>query len=267
MALTPEARVRAAELVVEARRSDHLLGRLPSDVEPTDEADGYLVQTAAHSLLSRAGHGEVVGHKIGCTTEVMQTFLGIPNPCAGGVFDSTVREVSASLRLPRNGRLGVECEIAVVIGSYLPPRRSGYTPRAVAESVGACLCAIEIVEDRYVDYASLKAPTLIADDFFGAGAVLGSRVDFSPDALADVTARMIINGVEVGTGIGRDIMDEPLDALAWLATSRSSRGLGLSAGEFVLLGSLVQTAWIVAGDKVLIENEPLGSAQAFVRRC
>jgi 2-keto-4-pentenoate hydratase len=75
---------------------------------------------------------------------------------------------------------------------------------------------------------------------------------------------MIINGVEVGSGIGTDVMDDPLDALAWLATSRSKEGMSLHAGEFILLGSLVQTNWVGAGDEILIENEPLGSASVRI---
>lgn len=39
--------------------------------------------------------GPVTGHKIGCTTAVMQTFLRIPNPCAGGVFERTVHRSPA----------------------------------------------------------------------------------------------------------------------------------------------------------------------------
>ena len=38
------------------------------------------------------------------------------------------------------------------------------------------MAAIEIVDDRYVDWRKTDATTLIADDYFAAGAVLGSPV-------------------------------------------------------------------------------------------
>jgi len=79
-----------------------------------------------------------------------------------------------------------------------------------------------------------------------------------------VSARMLINGKAVGAGLGTDVMGEPLDALAWLANTLVRRGKYLRAGEFVLLGSLVQTHWIELGDEVLIQNDPLGSASLLL---
>ena len=62
------------------------LDRLPAECRPPDEASAYAVQDALHRHLVAAGRGPLAGHKIGCTTAVMQQFLGIANPCAGGVF-------------------------------------------------------------------------------------------------------------------------------------------------------------------------------------
>ena len=71
---------------------------------------------------------------------------------------------------------------------------------------------------------------------------------------------MRINGREVGTGRGGDILGHPLNALAWLANGLAGRGRTLAAGEFVLLGSVVETKWVAAGDLVEIEIEGLGRA-------
>jgi 2-keto-4-pentenoate hydratase len=123
------------------------------------------------------------------------------------------------------------------------------------------MAAIEVVDDRYEDYRSLDAPTLIADDFFNAGCVLGAPVATGRELdLAGLRGRMMINGVEVGTGRGRDILGHPLEALAWLANALAARGGQLEAGEFVLLGSVVETRWVEAGDRVEIAIEGLGRA-------
>ena len=121
------------------------------------------------------------------------------------------------------------------------------------------MAAIEIVEDRYVDYATLDTPTLIADDFFAAGCVLGpERPGLPPGGLADVGATMLVDGEPVGRGTGRDVLGDPLNALAWLARSASERGAPLRAGELVLLGSLVATHWLEPGDAVSVRNDALG---------
>ena len=125
------------------------------------------------------------------------------------------------------------------------------------------MASIEVVDDRYADWRTIGTPTLIADDFFNAGVVLGSPVrDWRRLDLAALAGRMLINGVEVGRGVGADILGHPLDALAWLADNMASRGRALKAGEFVTLGSLVATNWVAAGDEVLIEVEGLGEARA-----
>ena len=43
-------------------------------------------------------------------------------------------------------------------------------------AVEAYYPAIEIVDDRYAKWETLGAPTLVADDFFAAGCVLGEAV-------------------------------------------------------------------------------------------
>lgn len=246
-----------------ARQDRAPLGPLPIDLEPRDEADAYAIQDALHPCLTSAGRGAVVGYKIGCTTRVMQQYLGIPNPCAGAIFASTVQYRHGRFAHADFVRVGVECEIAVRLADDLGATQSPVDRLAAARALGACMAAIEIVDDRYVDYSALGAATLIADDFFGAGCVLGHAVpDLDPGLLAISHATMRIDDREVGSGSGTDILGEPLDALVWLANNLARRGQQLHAGEFVLLGSLVQTQWVAAGQSVVIENDRLGTARA-----
>jgi 2-keto-4-pentenoate hydratase len=264
--VTPAAIARAADLLCAARRARRRLDRLPEDCRPADEEAAYAVQDVLHAALTTAGHGALAGHKIGCTTPVMQRFLQIPNPCAGGVFAPTVQHVAAEFRHSDFLHVGVECEIAVRLAQDLPAARAPYDRGAVGAAVGACMAAIEVVDDRYEDYRALDVPTLIADDFFNAACVLGAPIAAWRDLdLAGLRGRMTINGAEVGTGKGGDILGHPLEALAWLANALVARCRCLEQGEFVLLGSVVQTRWIAAGDRVEIELEGLGSARARFR--
>jgi len=256
-----EAIERAAGLLAEARLARCRLAGLPADCRPQDEAAAYRVQDALHARLSAAGHGALAGHKIGCTTPVMQQFLGIANPCAGGIFAPTVRHRAGSFAHADFLHVGVECEIAVRLARPLPAAGTPYDEAGVAVAVGACMAAIEVVDDRYEGYRSLDTPTLIADDFFNAGCVLGDPVENWRELdLAGVEGRMTINGSAVGRGRGGDILGHPLRALAWLANALAARGRALQDGEFVLLGSVVQTRWVERGDVVEIEIEGLGRA-------
>ncbi len=131
------------------------------------------------------------------------------------------------------------------------------------EAIDAYHPAIEIVDDRYADWRTIGAPTLVADDFFAAGCVLGKPVPraAAPDLL-DVVGIAFINGVEVGRGTGADVLGHPHAALAWLANHLAAGRKSLRAGQIVLTGSLVQTVWLNAGDKVVMEMSGLGSVTA-----
>src|SRR6267378_414807 len=239
----------AAQMIALARRNRSPLKALPPDLAPGDEAAGYRIQRAVHDLLLPYT-GPLVGYKIGCTSPVMQRYLDIPHPCGGGMFAKDVHQSGASLSANDFVRVGVECEIAVRLGRDLAPSQAPFTADAVALAIEAYLPAIEIVDDRYVDWPTIGAPTLVADDFFAAGCVLGKPVARSaaPDLLA-VVGRALINGVEVGQGTGADVLGHPHNALAWLANHLASEDKSLRAGEIVLTGSLVKTVWLNAGDK------------------
>lgn len=252
----------AARLIAEHRTKLRPLDELPVDLAPRDGEEGYCVQEALHRALAAAGRGAVAGWKIGCTTPVMQAYLGIATPCAGGILGPTVHASGAVLPHEAFVRVGVECEIAVRLAASLPPAAAPFDRASVAAAVGEIMAAIELVDDRYADWRRLDAPTLCADDFFGAGCVLGEpAADWRRRDLALAHGRMAVDGVETGTGRGADVMGHPFEALAWLANLRARRGTGLAAGDVVMTGSIVQTRWIARGEAVTVAIDGLGEAR------
>jgi len=248
----------AAAFLAQARLARTCMSGLPPELRPAGVPAGYRVQDALHVALAGAGLGRRAGHKIGCTTPVMQRYLGIDHPCAGGVLAARTYRESANLRHGAFVRVGIECEIVLLLGRDLPARETPYGPADVAPAVEACAAGIEIVDDRWTDYRTVDTPTLIADGFFGAACVFGARRRFDPALdLAAVRGTMSVNGREVGRGTGADALGSPLHALAWLASARGS----LEAGEFVFTGSVVQTYWAARGDVCRVEIEGLGAAR------
>jgi len=249
----------AAEAIAAARREGRHLGPLPEPIRPADLDEAYRVQDRVHALLTEAGWGAVVGHKIGATTRSMQRYLKVGHPCAGGVFAATMREPGASVPHARFRRVGVECEVAVRLGRDLRPEDAPFGRAALERAADSYMATIELVDDRYLGWTTLGTPTLVADDFFGAGNVLGApvRPERAPD-LAAAKGRVLVNGAEAATGSGADVMGHPLEALAWLADLCAKRGVTLRAGEFVSTGSMVKPLWLAPGDRVAIEVEGLG---------
>jgi 2-keto-4-pentenoate hydratase len=251
----------AAQIIASNRRNRSRLHALPDDIAPRNEVDGYRIQRALHDLLLPSA-GAMVGYKIGCTSDVMQQYLGIPHPCGGGVFARGVHESGVRLPLRDFVHVGVECEIAVRLGRDLPPAQAPFTAEAVASAIEAYCPAIEIVDERYADWSSLGAPTLVADDFFAAGCVLGKPVARSaaPD-LPALVGRAIVNGVEAGRGTGADVLGHPHNPLVWLANHLAHEGKGLRAGQIALTGSLVKTIWFDAAATVTMDLSGLGAVE------
>jgi 2-keto-4-pentenoate hydratase len=252
----------AAQAIAAARRARTPLAPLPAKIAPRSEAEGYRVQRALHDLLM-PHVGALVGYKIGCTSNVMQQYLKIPHPCAGGVFERGVHESGVKLAASDFVHVGVECEIAVRLSRDLSPSEQPFTAEWVAEAVDVYAPAIEIVDDRYAQWETLGAPTLVADDFFAAACVLGPEIarGDAPD-LRGVKSRVLINGAEAGEGTGADVLGHPHNALAWLANHLAAEGKGLHQGQLVLTGSLVKTVWLKPGDRVAMELTGLGKVEA-----
>ncbi len=254
-----EKQLAIAEILAAVRVNRTPLTTPPAGAIPHDEADAYRVQDVLHNLLS-PDFGAQVGYKIGCTSTVMQVYLGIDHPCAGGLYRSGVHESGVSLPYRNYIHVGVECEIAVRLASAVVPTDVPFTADSIASMIDAYYPAIEIVDDRYADWRGVDPRVLIADDFFAAGCVLGAPVAraAAPDLLS-VVGRAIINDSEVGRGTGADVLGHPHHALAWLANHLAASGKTLRAGDIVLTGSLVKTAWLDAGDEVSMELSGLGN--------
>lgn len=235
---------------------------MPDALKPADEAAAYRIQHAVFAALAPEW-GPRAGWKIGVTTPQMQDHLGIRAPIAGAMPQRLRREAGARLRHGDFCRIGIECEIAMVLAA---PLGGGITAAEAAGAVGAIHPAIELVDDRYGgDYAGIGVPAIIADFAFHAGFALGAAVpDWRGLDLAQLTGVTRANGKIMGEGKGADVMGHPMASLAWLANRLGALGRRVEAGDIVLTGSLPLPYWARPGDAIEIAIEKLGTvALAF----
>ncbi len=254
--MTPAAVQAAAEVLadlrirVEGGRAQ--LEDLPAACRPESLDEAYAIQDALRPLLDSRGLGPQVGWKIGCTTPVMQRYLNIDHPCAGTLYRATTYRNRATLKADDFFQLGLECEIAVRLSANLGGRDGGHSPQSVAAAVGGVMTSVEIVDHRFRDFAAVATPSLVADDFFSVGCVLG--VERPLEELGDLAALSGGFGIDgaapAETGMGYAILGHPLNALAWLADHVAARGGRLEAGAVVSLGSVVKTIYPEAGTRI-----------------
>ena len=252
----------AAEHLARARLGGPITPLPGPGLIPETFEEGYRVQFALHEILTRRGFGPTVGHKIGCTTPVMQAYLDIDRPCAGEVFAAWTFEERATIRPAAHHNLGFEVEIAARLGAALPADGTPYDRGSVGFAVESLAGAFELVDERYDDRPTFPAALLTADDFFNVGAVLGApQYEWRDLDLETLAGRLLVDGEVRGEGRGADILGHPLEALAWLANTRAGLGRPLEASDFVLLGSVVQTVHVAAPATLRAELEGLSVAQ------
>jgi len=259
--LSPDAIDTAARACLDMHRTRARYHPLDASVRTAPIEEAYRIQDRLHQLLAAAGRGEIAGYKIAVTSKAMQQMTGVDHPAAGALFSAGVHTSPHRVRLADYHHLGVEFEVAVRLAGDLPAAGAPWTRASVAGAVAACHAAFELVEDGDADYKALDAFTLIAQNTWNGGVVLGPAVSAwrSVDLEAAVT-RAWLNGEPAGQGKTGDALGHPFEAVAWLANLLNGRGRLLRAGMIVMTGSSITTKFPAPGDRVRFAIDGLGEA-------
>ena len=150
----------------------------------------------------------------------------------------------------------------MVLACDVRPADGPFDRENINSMIDAIMPAIEIVDNRYQGGTAIGVPTLIADDFFGSGAVLGqeNRAWGEMD-LSALTGRIFVDGEMRDSGVGSSVMGNPLEAVIWFANMKAKRGEILKKGEFILTGSLTVVQWMERACEVTAEIEELGTVR------
>jgi 2-keto-4-pentenoate hydratase len=221
--------------------------------------DAYRIQDVLHRLMIEAGRGEIAGWKIALTSKAMQQMTGVDQPAAGAIFSTAVHPSPARVDVTAYHHLGVEFEVAVRLADDLPASGGPWTRASVAGRVAACMPAFELIEDGDADYKTLDAFTLIAQNTWNGGVVLGAAAPAWQDVDLEIAVtRCWINDQPAGEGKTGDALGHPLEAVAWLANLLNRRGRLLSNGMIVMTGSSITTKFPAPGDRIRFAIDGLG---------
>ena len=240
MDLTP---VTDPAVIARALDDAHLEGRTLAapGIAVGDLASAYVVQRALTARRLARG-GRVVGWKLGYTSQVMREQMGIEAPNFGPLLSSMVLDegvIGAGFTQPR-----VEPEIALVLAR--DPGAEADVDGVLAATSSA-RAALEVVDSVWSGYAfDLEHNT--ADGSSAAGVVLGAELPL--DGLPDLGVTLLVDGVLVGEGAGRDAGGHPAYGVAWLAARLAERGEPLRPGDVVITGGLTAAAPVPPGSVV-----------------
>ncbi|WP_417518304.1 2-keto-4-pentenoate hydratase [Minwuia sp.] len=237
---------------------------MPDDLRPVDIPEAYRVQQAFVARMAQRGRPSF-GWKIALTAETMQKMVNIDRPVGGTIVAPSLHESPADLKASDFGRICFECEVALRLGHDLHPDEGPFDMATIADRVVAMAAAFEVADDRDADYTTLEAMSMIADNAWNAGMVLGEvHRDVDPSGLPEATATLEIDGAEVGRGVGADAMGHPFNGLQFLADEMTAQGSTLKAGDWILTGTVIRTQFPKPGSELVYRHSLLGEVRARV---
>ncbi|MEQ1943638.1 hydratase [Mesorhizobium sp. VNQ89] len=219
------------------------------------EADAYAVTAELRAL--RIARGEKpIGRKIGFTNRTIWDEYGVFQPIWGDVYDTTVRDVSPGDRVvvsqlpePR-----IEPEIVLGLASDLTPDMG---VEEIAASIGWVAHGFEFVQSIFPGW-KFNVADCVADGglhgrlFVGPRRILSDRERRTLAAdLSSLTIRLSHDGTVIDTGVGANVLDGPIHALAHLVAVLEKDRLNppMRAGEIVTTGTLTRAFPVLPGEK------------------
>ncbi len=189
-----------------------------------------------------------IGYALVGTHPAVARTLRLGGPVVGPLLREAILDDGGTLRLPR-GALGASVGLTFMIGRSFPfTDEEATTARNALGACAACRLDLHIVGRRTALPTVLDERAATADLGLEVAHVAGPWIDgwMSADIAAG-EASLTIDGNVVARGPGRDVMGDPLNAVAWLARHLADRGSGLNGGDLVSVGSCCGLAQVLPG--------------------
>ncbi|RAH78890.1 putative TodF product hydratase [Aspergillus japonicus CBS 114.51] len=230
--------LREVALVLRTARVEKKPISPPTQTWPSLDADSaFEVQRITVDEAVKQGD-RLVGLKLGNIAKVMQDAFGLDQPDYGFLLASTFIYEGTPISLRDYIAPYVELEPAFVLKA--PLKGPNITVADVINAVDYALPAIEIIDSRVKDWA-IGLPDTLADNGSTGAIILGGTPRRLTDLnLRDTRGTLLFNGREIMTGNTKNILGNPISAVAWLVNRLAAYDVGLEAGQVILPGSCLQ---------------------------
>jgi 2-keto-4-pentenoate hydratase len=242
--------LRAARMLVAARRERRLIERLPLDCRPGDLAAGYAVQAQVAGMLGATG-----GWKIGAA-DPGNTPLHAP------IFAQEIHPSGVTLAAKEFTGAIIEAEIAFRLLQDLRVGDVAHDAASVARAVER-VPALEIYRSRYREPGAAEEAEQLADCLANGGLIVGVGVGvesvMAGGAMPAWDIDLAVDDTLKQVRAARHPAGDPLQLVVWLANHLNRCGGLLSAGQVVTTGALLLAP---IGRSVRGECQGLGSVSA-----
>lgn len=257
MTITTLAAAQLAEELHHARRSRRPVAPISSRVEGFDYEDAYRVQERGIEL--RIADGEsILGGKLGFTSRAMQRAMGVDRPNYGWLTGPMLLH-DRHLDIGEMIHPKAEPEIGFLLADDLGPET---TARDVIAATAVVFPCLEVVDSRFMDF-KFELVDNIADNS-SAGKLVAGPAAASPAGipLSRIGVSVKVNGELFATAAGAAALDDPAEAVAWMA--RNTQDRGLLAGDLVISGGLTAPVDLASGTIVEVSTDRLGATRLVV---
>jgi 2-keto-4-pentenoate hydratase len=249
---------RAAQILLEARRSGRPIKGLPEDCRPGGVEEAYRVQAA----FRRQWKDSLAGWKIGATAKPIQERFGVTEPFRGPIYRANVHGSPARLEAAKFNQLAIESEFAYRLGRDLPPRVGGYKREEIIEAVDAIMPAFEIVSCRYEALPLNDAAAAIADCGVNGAEVLGKPVTgWRGLDIPRQAVRLYVDGQLKAEGNGSAALGDPRNVLEWVVNKLSAEGVGLEKGQVFSTGTCTGVVILTPGQTAVADFGSIGKVE------
>jgi 2-oxo-3-hexenedioate decarboxylase len=154
----------------------------------------------------------------------------------------------------------IEPELAFLLET---PLRGAVSADEARAAIGAVAPALEVLDSRYRDFR-FSLPDVVADNSSSAAFVVGEWRPLPAD-LTNLAIAMSFDEQVLESGSSAAIMGDPVRSLMAAARLAAESGLTLESGWLVLAGGATAALPLVAGARVSVAVESLGTARLEVR--
>jgi 2-keto-4-pentenoate hydratase len=177
-----------------------------------------------------------LGWKVGFGAPQAMRNLGIDRPLVGHLMRGAVVESGHRFSFPAFAKFALEPEIAVYLGKGID---NGADPAAIKTAIAALGPAIEIAD---VTFPPSDGPeTILAGNVYQRAVILGDVDERRAGAeLTGLAASVSVNGV--GIDVPDDLESNTgaiVEVVAMVADTLAAMGESLTAGEVIIVGSIV----------------------------
>lgn len=202
------------------------------------DADGGFEVQRLNSIHAVKNGDRLVGYKLGNIAKVMQAAFGLDHPDYGFLHASTFFYEGTNISREQFIKPYVELEPAFVLRG--PLRGPNVTVADVINAIDYAIPAIEIIDSRVKNWA-IDLPDTLADNGSNGGVILGGTPRKVLDLnLSNTQGTLRFNGREVMSGNTKNVLGNPLSAVAWLVNRLAAYGIEFEAGQIILPGSCLE---------------------------